>query len=85
MHTQKIYKSVRFIYMYFVTSNSSSTKKMGEKMIWLAQKKNNVIYHIESSYQRPLMSIYIKDGASAVLGMKLTPSDSLKPVTLLTE
>jgi hypothetical protein len=57
--------------------------EMGEKMIWLAQKSDNMIYEIESSYQRPLMSIYIKDGASAVLGMKLSVNDSLKPVSQL--
>ena len=54
--------------------------EMGEKMTWLAQKKDNTIYEIESSYQRPLMSIYIKDGASAVLGMELTASENLKPL-----
>ena len=54
--------------------------EMGEKMIWIAQKKDNAIYHIEATYQRPLMSIYIKDGASAVLGMKLTKSDTHKPL-----
>ena len=68
----------------YPTGNDNGME-MGEKMTWLAQKKNNVIYHIESSYQRPLMSIYIKDGASAVLGMKLTPSDTLKPITQLNE
>ena len=57
--------------------------EMGEKMIWLAQKSDNMIYEIESSYQRPLMSIYIKDGASAVLGMKLSVNESLKPVSQL--
>ncbi len=57
--------------------------EMGEKMVWLAQKKDNTIYEIESSYQRPLMSIYIKDGASAVLGMKLTASENLKPLSQL--
>lgn len=52
--------------------------EMGEKMIWLAQKKDNSIYQIEATYQRPLMSIYMKDGASAVLGMKLSKNDALK-------
>ena len=52
--------------------------KWARKMIWLAQKKDNSIYHIEATYQRPLMSIYIKDGASAVLGMKLSKNDALK-------
>lgn len=51
--------------------------EMGERMIWLAQKKDNSIYEIECSYQKPLMAIYIKDGASAVLGMKLSKSKNL--------
>lgn len=55
--------------------------EMGEPMIWLAQKKDNKIYEIEASYQKPLMAIYIKDGASAVLGMKLKKSDKLVPST----
>ena len=48
--------------------------EMGEKMIWLAQKQDNSIYEIECTYQKPLMAIYIKDGASAVLGMELKKS-----------
>lgn len=59
--------------------------EMGEKMIWLAQKKDNAIYQIEATYQRPLMSIYIKDGASAVLGMKLTKDENLKPLNPLSK
>ena len=57
---------------------SDNGMEMGEKMIWLAQKKDDSIYQIEATYQRPLMSIYIKDGASAVLGMKLSKNDALK-------
>ena len=57
--------------------------EMGEKMIWLAQKKDNSIYQIEATYQRPLMSIYIKDGASAVLGMKLSKNEALKALSPL--
>lgn len=57
--------------------------EMGERMIWLAQKQDNSIYEIESTYQKPLMAIYIKDGASAVLGMKLTKSKKLKPLVPL--
>jgi len=52
--------------------------EMGEEMVWIAQKQDNTIYQIEATYQRPLMSIYMKDGASAVLGMKLTRNDALK-------
>jgi hypothetical protein len=54
--------------------------EMGERMIWLAQKKDNLIYEIECSYQKPLMAIYIKDGASAVLGMRLSKSETLTPL-----
>ena len=57
--------------------------EMGEQMIWLAQKKDNVIYEIEVSYQKPLMANYYKDGASAVLGMKLIPSSVLLPKMLI--
>ena len=53
--------------------------EIGERMIWMAQKKDNSIYEIEATYQRPLMAIYLKDGASAVLGMKLLKRDDLKP------
>jgi hypothetical protein len=45
----------------------------------LAQKKNNIIYQIEPTYQKPLMAIYLKDGASAVLGMKLSRRKDLVP------
>ena len=51
--------------------------EMGERMIWLAQKQDNSIYEIECTYQKPLMAIYIKDGASAVLGMELKKSTKL--------
>lgn len=57
--------------------------EMGERMIWLAQKQDNSIYEIECTYQKPLMAIYIKDGASAVLGMKLSRSKTLKPISSL--
>jgi len=57
--------------------------EMGERMIWLAQKQNNSIYEIECTYQKPLMAIYIKDGASAVLGMKLSRSETLLPLSSL--
>lgn len=57
--------------------------EMGERMIWLAQKKDNSIYEIECTYQKPLMAIYMKDGASAVLGMKLSKSEILVPSTPL--
>jgi len=53
---------------------SDNGMEMGEKMIWFAQKQDNSIYEIECTYQKPLMAIYIKDGASAVLGMKLQKS-----------
>jgi len=59
--------------------------EMGEKMIWIAQKQDNTIYQIEATYQKPLMAIYMKDGASAVLGMKLKRSDALKSLTLFNE
>ena len=59
--------------------------EMGEKMIWLAQKKDNYIYQIEATYQRPLMSIYIKDGASAVLGMKLSKNEELKALSTISK
>ena len=55
--------------------------EMGERMIWFAQKQDNSIYEIECTYQRPLMAIYMKDGASAVLGMKLSKSEILVPST----
>ena len=58
---------------------SDNGMEMGEKMIWLAQKKNNIIYQIEPTYQKPLMAIYLKDGASAVLGMKLSRRKDLVP------
>lgn len=62
---------------------SDNGMEMGEQMIWLAQKKDNVIYEIEVSYQKPLMANYLKDGASAVLGMKLIPSSVLRPKMLI--
>lgn len=57
--------------------------EIGEKMIWMAQKKDDFIYQIEATYQKPLMSIYLKDGASAVLGMKLIKRRDLKPLSSL--
>jgi hypothetical protein len=57
--------------------------EMGEKLTWLAQKQDNSIYEIECSYQKPLMAIYIKDGTSAVLGMKLVKSKSLTALSPL--
>ena len=62
---------------------SDNGMEMGEKMIWLAQKKDNLIYEIEVSYQKPLMAIYLKDGASAVLGMRLKPNDALSPSLII--
>jgi hypothetical protein len=62
---------------------SDNGMEMGERMIWLAQKQDNSIYEIECTYQKPLMAIYIKDGASAVLGMELNKSKHLVPSTLL--
>jgi hypothetical protein len=62
---------------------SDNGMEMGEQMIWLAQKKDNVIYEIEVSYQKPLMANYLKDGTSAVLGMKLIPSSVLRPKILI--
>jgi hypothetical protein len=56
--------------------------EMGEEMIWIAQKQDNTIYQIRATYQRPLMAIYLKDGASAVLGMRLIRNDALKSLTL---
>ena len=53
--------------------------EIGERMIWMAQKKDDFIYQIEATYQKPLMAIYLKDGASAVLGMKLSKREDLKP------
>ena len=53
--------------------------EIGERMIWFAQKKDDSIYQIEATYQKPLMAIYLKDGASAVLGMKLSKRKDLKP------
>lgn len=58
---------------------SDNGMEMGERMIWLAQKSDNKIYEIEPTYQKPLMAIYIKDGASALLGMKLKKSETLIP------
>tara|TARA_B100001057_G_scaffold159572_1_gene160236 strand:+ start:1842 stop:2387 length:546 start_codon:yes stop_codon:yes gene_type:complete len=52
--------------------------EIGERMIWMAQKKDDSIYQIEATYQKPLMAIYLKDGASAVLGMKLSKRKDLK-------
>lgn len=57
--------------------------EMGERMIWIAQKKDDSIFEIEATYQKPLMSIYLKDGASAVLGMKLKRSKALNPAVSL--
>ena len=57
--------------------------EIGERMIWMAQKKDDSIYQIEATYQKPLMAIYLKDGASAVLGMKLTERKDLNPVSSL--
>tara|TARA_B100001093_G_scaffold473374_1_gene497229 strand:+ start:1736 stop:2281 length:546 start_codon:yes stop_codon:yes gene_type:complete len=57
--------------------------EIGERMIWIAQKKDNSIYQIEATYQKPLMAIYLKDGASAVLGMKLSKRKDLKPLSSL--
>ena len=57
--------------------------EMGERMLWFAQKKDNTIYQIDPTYQKPLMAIYLKDGASAVLGMKFTKRNDLKPLTFL--
>jgi len=57
--------------------------EIGERMIWMAQKKDDSIYQIEASYQKPLMAIYLKDGASAVLGMKLTKRKDLNPSSSL--
>ena len=57
--------------------------EIGERMIWMAQKRDQSIYEIEATYQRPLMAIYLKDGASAVLGMKLSKRSDLKPLSPL--
>ncbi len=57
--------------------------EIGERMIWMAQKKDDSIYQIEATYQKPLMAIYLKDGASAVLGMKLISRKDLNPVSSL--
>lgn len=46
--------------------------EMGERISWFAQKADNKIYKIDVTYQKPLMAIYLKDGASAVFGMKLS-------------
>ena len=54
---------------------SDNGMEIGERMIWMAQKKDDSIYQIEATYQKPLMAIYLKDGASAVLGMKLSKRD----------
>ena len=55
--------------------------EIGERMIWMAQKRDQSIYEIEATYQKPLMAIYLKDGASAVLGMKLSKRLDLKPLS----
>ena len=55
--------------------------EIGERMIWMAQKRDQSIYEIEATYQKPLMAIYLKDGASAVLGMKLSKRSDLKPLS----
>ena len=55
--------------------------EIGERMIWMAQKRDQSIYDIEATYQKPLMAIYLKDGASAVLGMKLSKRSDLKPLS----
>ena len=57
--------------------------EIGERMVWMAQKKDDSIYQIEATYQKPLMAIYLKDGASAVLGMKLSKRKDLKPSSSL--
>ena len=57
--------------------------EIGERMVWMAQKRDQSIYEIEATYQRPLMAIYLKDGASAVLGMKLSKRSDLKPLSPL--
>lgn len=57
--------------------------EIGERMVWMAQKKDDSIYQIEATYQKPLMAIYLKDGASAVLGMKLSKREDLKPFSSL--
>ena len=57
--------------------------EIGERMIWMAQKRDQSIYEIEATYQKPLMAIYLKDGASAVLGMKLSKRLDLKPLSPL--
>ena len=57
--------------------------EIGERMLWMAQKKDDSIYQIEATYQKPLMAIYLKDGASAVLGMKLSKRKDLKPLSSL--
>ncbi len=59
---------------------SDNGMEMGERMIWLAQKQDNSIYEIECTYQKPLMAIYMKDGASAVLGMELKKSAEFVPL-----
>ncbi len=57
--------------------------EIGERMIWMAQKSDDAIYQIEATYQKPLMAIYLKDGASAVLGMKLSKREDLKSLSSL--
>ena len=64
-------------------SGSDNGMEMGEKMIWIAQKQDKSLYEIQATYQKPLMAIYVKDGASAVLGMKLTKNDVFKPLSSL--
>tara|TARA_A100001015_G_scaffold312721_1_gene418467 strand:+ start:502 stop:1047 length:546 start_codon:yes stop_codon:yes gene_type:complete len=59
--------------------------EIGEKMIWFAQKKDDFLYEIDVTYQKPLMAIYLKDGASAVLGMELRRSEMHKPLRPLTK
>ena len=60
-------------------SGADNGMEMGERMEWVAQKKDNQIYRIEVTYQKPLMAIYMKYGASAVLGMKLIEDKTLTP------
>ena len=56
--------------------------EIGEKMLWMKLKK--MILSIKSKLLiKPLMSIYLKDGASAVLGMKLSKRKDLKPLSSL--
>ena len=66
-----------------VSSRTDNGMEIGERMIWMAQKKDDSIYQIEATYQKPIMAIYLKDGASAVLGMKLSKRKDLKPSSSL--